>query len=389
MNDTDAREPGERAAPTSGTAAAVALAHVDVPGARVVREAVNGDLAAVIVATTACDPPLAFLCRVRRGQDGWRFNGLGSLGANWGIGPPGEGGSFAYGIETTADVAEVHVRIEQSRYVVPVSEGFGALITRDIPPDHSWEVPSYKTISGDDVEGNPPPPRTFIRQPDPARLAAIGDARHFVWATQMQIERFVSAFHRDDGSILVPPTPEQQRAASLTFAEAEFLLNAAGQADKALRRIANGPRLSAAITEDIRDLRNLHEHWDEQRASFAHPQLARERAGRSFTARHPDDRPWEFKFAAGDSGGHWISVLRVEDLWNELEAVDRELSRMRNAELDGTATSHVAEDENRPLRPMPQPAGGRVLAKSVLTQPMMIGDPYRSGPTQASGASRP
>jgi hypothetical protein len=96
---------------------------------------------------------------------------------------------------------------------------------------------------------------------------------------------------------------------------------------------------------------------------------------RSFTARHPGDRPWELKFAAGESGGHWISVLSIEDLWNELEAVDRELSRLRNAELKGTATSHVAEDENRPLRPMPQPVRGRVLAKSVLTQPITIGDP--------------
>jgi hypothetical protein len=54
--------------------------------------------------------------------------------------------------------------------------------------------------------------------------------------------------------------PVKQRASSLTFAEAEFLLNVAGQADKALRLIADGPRLSTAIAEDIRDLRNLHEH---------------------------------------------------------------------------------------------------------------------------------
>lgn len=334
MNDIDRRESPESAAPTGGTPAGVALAHVAVPGARVVREAVSGDLAAVIVAPAAYDPPLAFLCRVTRAQYRWRFSGLGHLGASWGIGSPsGESGIFAYGVETTPDVAEVHVRVEGDRYVVPVFESFGALIIGKIPSDHSWEVTSYRTVDGDDVEGNPPPARAFNQQPDHARLAAIDDARHFVWATQMQIERFVAAFHRDGRSFLVPPTPEQQRASSLTFADAEFLLNAAGQAEKALRRIAHGPRLSTAITRDIRDLRNLHEHWDEQRASFAHPSLAKERAGRSFAARHPEDRPWEFRFAAGDSGGHWISVLRIEDLWNELEAVDRGLSRLRNAEL--------------------------------------------------------
>lgn len=48
---------------------------------------------------------------------------------------------------------------------------------------------------------------------------------------------------------------------------------------------------------------------------------------------------------------------------------------MRNAALAGTATPHVVEDENRPLRPMPQPAATRTLGRSVLRQPILIGNP--------------
>jgi hypothetical protein len=130
--------------------------------------------------------------------------------------------------------------------------------------------------------------------------------------------------------------------------------------------------LSANLTTDIRLLRNLHEHWEQHKPSFAHPSLPKNKAGIGFAARHPADRPWEFKFGAS---GHWISVLPLEDLWDGLELIDRELAHLNNAALDGTSMPHVVEDANRPFRPMPQPANDRTLAKSVLSQPLLLGDP--------------
>lgn len=194
-------------------------------------------------------------------------------------------------------------------HIVTTTGGYGALIVGDIPPEPPWEMTSYLTADGRDVSGPPPPARTFTKQIDPAQLAAI-----------------------DDG----------------------------------------GPQFTEQMAKDIRQLRNLHEHWDEQKPSFAHPSLTKDQSGKDFADRHPAERPWEFKFG---SGGHWISVLRLEDLWDELELIDRNLGRLSNAELAGTATPHIIEDENRPLRPIPQPGADRTLARSMLRQPIRLGGP--------------
>jgi hypothetical protein len=358
----------------SPTPAAAALDAFGVPGARVVHTVVENHLAAVIVVAAAYDPPVTRFYLVAQTQDGWRLRASGALGLRWiTTSPTGERGIVYFGVETPSYVTEVHLRIDGTHHAVPTPDGYGAMVIIGQAPNPSWEVSSDRTADGQDVTGAPPPARTFINQGNPAQLATIGDARHFLWATQLQIERFVTAFRRDvHRSADVPPTPEDQRNSSLAFAEAEFLLNAAGQADKALRRVRGGPRLSAKMSKDIRMLRNLHEHWDQHRASFAHPHLPKVKAAENFATQYPAERPWVFQFGAE---GNYISVLRLEDLWDELEVIDRELGRMNNAALDGTAVSHIIKDENRTPRPMPQPVADRTLAMSVLRQPLLIGEP--------------
>lgn len=358
--------------PAFPTPAAAALDRFGVSGAHAVCTVVEGDLAAVIVLAPAYDPPVTRLYRLAHKQDGWRVTGMGLLGLSWGATVPGERGVIAFGVEVPVDIIEVHLRIDQAHHVVPTPGGYGALIAGDMPPEPSLEVTSYLTADGRSVSGPPPPARTFTKQADPVQLAAIDDARHFVWATQLQVERFVAAFRRDVGTTYVPLSVDDKRRVALVFAEAEFLLNAAAQADKALRRVVGGPQLTEQMAKDIRLLRNLHEHWDEQKPSFAHPGLTKNLAGKDFAARHPAERPWEFKFG---SSGHWISVLQLEDLWDELELIDRELGRLSNAVLAGTAIPHIVEDENRPLRPMPQPANNRTLARGMLRQPLLLGEP--------------
>jgi hypothetical protein len=350
----------------------VALAHLDLPGARAVCAVVRSDVAVVIVIVPAYEPPVGLFCKLTRAGDGWDFSGLAGLGSPLTVmSPAAGGGDLCFGIGTSAEVSEVHVMVGQEPCAIPVQGGYGALILTGQPPEPSWEVKSYQTVDGRDIAGSPPLPRVFTKQADPHFLAAIDDARHFVWAAQMQIERFVNTFSSDVRVSFVPPSLEDQRRSSLAFAEAEFLLIAAAQAEKALG-LLDGPHLSANLSSDIRVLRNLHEHWEQHRASFAHPSLPKTRAGKTFADKYPTERPWAFQ---SGSDGHYVSVLRLESLWDELVAIDRELGRMRNAALAGTAVPHVVEDESRPLRPMPQPAATRTLAKSVLRQPLLIGDP--------------
>jgi hypothetical protein len=350
----------------------VALGHFGIPAAFAARTVVLADVAVVVVVVATYEPSVALICRLAHTADGWQVVGSAGLGMPMTVMRPiAEEGVLCFAVSTSAAVSEVRVKVGQEHYIIPIEGGYGALIIGGQSPELSWEMTSYRTADGHEVVGSPPSAHSSMKHLDRAHLAALDDARHFVWAAQRQTERFVIAFHTDVEPRFVPASLDDQRRSSLAFAEAEFLLIAAAQAEKALS-LLGGPNLSEDMSQDIRMLRNLHEHWEQHRESFAHPSLPKTKAGKSFANKYPADRPWAFQFGAN---GHYISVLRLESLWDELEAIDVELGRMRNAALAGTAIPHVVEEENRPPRSMPMPAPGRTLAKSVITQSITIGNP--------------
>ena len=235
----------------------------------------------------------------------------------------------------------------------------------------------YTTIEGQEYQGEAPHPPTDRKPVDSEFLTGLSDCRHWVWAAQRQIERFVLAFHEDaeQHPRWLPTTPAQMRHSSLTYTEAEFLLNAANHVLTSLSRMTNGPRLSEGLTFKIKHLRNLHEHWDEQRSSFAHRDSPKKLSGKSFSSMFPDAKPWTYSWG---SDGHTISVLRLEDLWAELDAVDRSLAKLSDEALMGSGIPHVPEGDLLP-RPFPyaesDPRPGSIVAMSTRTQNVIIGDP--------------
>ena len=60
--------------------------------------------------------------------------------------------------------------------------------------------------------------------------------------------------------------------------------------------------------------------------------------------------PWIFKYSNAE--GFYISVLRLDDLWAELDSVERKLAGIANEVL---GPFHEPEDEDRAPRPMPIP----------------------------------
>jgi len=308
-------------------------------------------MAVVIVLITYYEPNACQLFFLRRDLNGWHVAGEGPLGFHWqSASPHGDRGVITFGLETRCEVTAFDLRVNRHMYTVPVEAGYGAAIIPDSAPDSCWEVTSHRTTDGLHIAGFPPPLHKFRAGPDARRLEAIGNARHFLWATQRQIERYVISFNSIPYKDF-PRTVERQRVTSLIFADAEFLLNSAAQTVKSLNRL-QGPQISNELQQDIKHLRDLHEHWEQHKSSFAHPGLTKKKAGVGFAMRHPGESPWVFRH---DANGCQISVLRVEDLWNELELIDKELGRLNNAELEGTCFPHIPEDENRPVRPMPQP----------------------------------
>ncbi len=92
------------------------------------------------------------------------------------------------------------------------------------------------------------------------------------------------------------PTLQAIRTMSLRMAKAHFLLVAAHQATKFLAKLP--PRFGDASRpeqlgqlEEIIDMRNLFEHWDEHAATFEAPYVSPSRAAKRFAARHSAVHP--------------------------------------------------------------------------------------------------
>jgi hypothetical protein len=181
-----------------------------------------------------------------------------------------------------------NLHVNQQSHTIPIEAGYAVAIISGSVPNSSFEVTGYRTVDGRNIAGVLPPKNESRGAADPRKLGAIGDVRHFLWATQRQIERYVVSFHCMPQHI-TPDTVEHKRLASLVFADAEFLLNAAAQTVKALVHLHGGPQLSSGVAQDIKHLRDLHEHWEQHKASFANPKLTNKKAGAGFAMRHPGE----------------------------------------------------------------------------------------------------
>lgn len=345
---------------------AAALDVVGAPEAVVARVVVNGDLAGVVVVDARWVPPIERALVVEQTIRGWRQSGGGTVGgAQW------NQRSVVLTASVGPEVDSAIVTYGGLEHRVPARDGYVVYVSAATAGEEMPDLTTYTTRDGGSHSGWPPRPvQTTETTFEPRIEKALGDARHWVWATQRQIERFVAGMHAQALGIL-PPTPDEQRANSGSFADAQFLLNAANHAKKALDRLGR-VRLSEALVQAIATLRNVHEHWESERRTFEDATIAKQRSGKKFAERYPDAVPWQYGFG---SDGHHISVLRLEDLWDELDGIDRALSALFNDVMAASRQPHMPEDPGRPPRPMPVPVADkfpRVVGVSMATQDLVI-----------------
>jgi hypothetical protein len=189
-----------------------------------------------------------------------------------------------------------------------------------------------------------------------AKYEQLSEALHWIDVTLLQVERFVDAF--------LTYAEGADSDATVVTADGHFLLNACAQAEKALQRA--GKPIPPDRRTTIRALRDVHEHWEQHKKSFESKQHAKTRAGQRFTDAHPDHLPWAFKF---DATGTFISALRLEDLWDELLALETALA----SELSELA--HSLGASVRPAARTGQPFPRReskAVAMAMVTQNIVL-----------------
>lgn len=155
------------------------------------------------------------------------------------------------------------------------------------------------------------------------RFEITNDVLHWLWSWRIQVERHAeSTRHDGEGSTSL----ERRRAFSRTSYDEHMLTIVGAQLIKALQRA------EAEFGESLFDneaapalklLRNIYEHWDEQRPAFRDPAIPKVKSGKKFAERFPYGKPWSVTYVDNDLvlGG----VVPIHSVTIELEDVERRI----------------------------------------------------------------
>ena len=162
------------------------------------------------------------------------------------------------------------------------------------------------------------------------------DLKHRLWTARASIERFLALQHAQIMSIrAMPPGPvgytiDQQRLNSQTSSAVDSVLNDANNLSRALRSRHLPPTLRGRtlgdLAEPIRHVRNLLEHWDENRVFWetASPVPAGQKyaSARWYKQHFPDKTPWSSGWSNVDGAviGGIIPLRRLVQILDELDS---------------------------------------------------------------------
>jgi hypothetical protein len=167
--------------------------------------------------------------------------------------------------------------------------------------------------------------------PDPNE-EALSVLLHWIWSWRVQVQRLFEST-KDEGSGL--DAIERRKSVSKASYDEHILAVAGGNLARSIdRAVKHFPQLSIpeSTREAMRLLRNLYEHWDEQRKSFQDGNAPKILSGKSFLERFPEGKPWSMVYAAED----WFlgGVVPIAALRRELESIEGQalrLEQQRNA----------------------------------------------------------
>ena len=152
-------------------------------------------------------------------------------------------------------------------------------------------------------------------------------ALRFVWATELQINRFANGFYgrptmRWDRAKRVFPSLDLERTYEEYRSEAYLAVVAAQQASKWLKVVGRDLRrhrefrFDATLEEQIQTVRNIYEHWDSEREDLLAKRPPK-RAAKAFLAHNPG-QDWPGDKWRSDFSGTWLDSLSLDRLYEQL-----------------------------------------------------------------------
>ncbi len=147
---------------------------------------------------------------------------------------------------------------------------------------------------------NSPVQRATDAPDEDAFWVMSSDLLHWLWSWQLQYGRLKESTFRDgQGS-----TPmEMRQAFSRTSLDEHLLAVVGGHVVKAMEQFGDelpANMLEREHLEALRLLRNLYEHWVEQRVVFQDPTKRKVRSAKEFVEGFPDGRPYSITYSSAD-----------------------------------------------------------------------------------------
>jgi len=186
--------------------------------------------------------------------------------------------------------------------------------------------------------------------PDPID-EAVNDLLHWSWSTRLQLRRFGQSLRAEFKAWGARPQVRARRQFSATSYDEHAFLVAAANLEGALRRAPKAVRLDAQLPESWRRalwlLRNIHEHWDDLRASYRSKGRQLRGAAQKLRDEFPKADPWSFTFDPGSGAIVMADVVPLESLWKQLRLLEARMLRLerRRKAQKGQVTKKLS---NRP-----------------------------------------
>ena len=161
---------------------------------------------------------------------------------------------------------------------------------------------------------------------DPCEV--LNDVLHWIWSWCLQLERLVESTKLEWAG---GAGSKGRRVFSRTSYDEHALIVAGGNLARALKPAAElFPELpiDAQRLKAVRLLRNLYEHWDEQRDAFRIPDVTKRRSAKDFTELFPEGRPWSISYGAEE----WTlcGVLPLDALTRDLKSLEAQIDTLKD-----------------------------------------------------------
>lgn len=161
--------------------------------------------------------------------------------------------------------------------------------------------------------------------PDPDE-EALNDLLHWVWSWRLQVSRLGKSTEAQYSE--AKPLDQRRSRSAASYDEHALAVVGWNLARAVARAGKRFPLLgiSGATYEALRLLRDLYEHWDEQRPPFHSGEIEKKFSGRNFAEQFPEGKPWSITYAQDD----WLlgGVVPINELTRELEPIEKATLRI-------------------------------------------------------------